>query len=67
MADDIVDIADHDTTVQARQRIDVRKWLMSKALPKRYGDKQTVEGKFTVDWAQVCQEAMDKWKKEEGG
>src|ERR1700733_12166805 len=49
MADDIADIADHDNTEQARQRIDVRKWLMSKALPKKYGDKQTIDGKFSVD------------------
>jgi hypothetical protein len=67
MADDIVDIADHDTTEQAKQRIEARKWLLSKCLPKKYGDKQTVEGKFNVDWAQVTQEAMDKWRKEEGG
>jgi hypothetical protein len=63
MADDIADIADHDTTEQARQRIDARKWLLSKVLPKKYGDKQTVEGKFTVDWAQVCQEAAEKYDK----
>ena len=63
MADDIADIADHDNTEQARQRIDVRKWLMSKALPKKYGDKQTIEGKFSVDWAMVAQEAADKYAK----
>jgi hypothetical protein len=40
-------------------------WLLSKALPKVYGDKQSVEGKFTVDSAQVCQEAAEKYKKEE--
>jgi hypothetical protein len=50
---------------RSRQRIDARKWLLSKALPKVYGDKQSVEGKFTVDWAQVCQEAAEKYKKEE--
>ena len=44
-------------------RIDVRKWLMSKALPKKYGDKQTIDGKFSVDWAVVAQEAAEKYKK----
>ena len=34
MADDIADIADHDDTEQARQRIDARKWLLSKVLPR---------------------------------
>jgi hypothetical protein len=67
MADDIADIADHDDTEQARQRIDARKWLLSKVLPKKYGDKQSVEGKFTVDWAQVCQEAAEKYKQKHGG
>jgi hypothetical protein len=28
MADDIADIADYDTTEQARQRIEARKWLL---------------------------------------
>jgi len=41
------------------------RWRASKIAPKLYGDKQSVEGKFTVDWAQVCQEAAEKYKKEE--
>jgi hypothetical protein len=28
---------------RSRLRVDTRKWLLSKALPKVYGDKQTVE------------------------
>lgn len=72
MAEDILAISDepvidNDHLTRNRQRVDSRKWLLSKCLPKIYGDKQHVEGKFTVDWAQVCQEAADKWKKEEGG
>lgn len=41
------------------------RWRASKIAPKLYGDKQTVEGKFTVDWAQICLEAAEKYKKEE--
>jgi hypothetical protein len=74
MADDIIEISDTpvltehgDTTDRSRLRVESRKWLLSKALPKVYGDKQSVEGKFTVDWAQVCQEAADKWKAKHGG
>ena len=70
MADDIIEISDTpvltergDATDRSRLRVESRKWLLSKALPKVYGDKQTIEGKFTVDWAQVPQEAADKWKK----
>ena len=41
------------------------RWRASKIAPKLYGDRQSVEGKFTVDWAQVCQEAAEKYKKDE--
>jgi hypothetical protein len=46
MADDIIDIADHRderTVNRDRLRIDTRKWLLSKALPKIYGDKRVVD------------------------
>ena len=59
-------VLNRDHVERSKQRIDARKWLLSKALPKVYGDKQSVEGKFSVDWAQVCQEAAEKYKKEEG-
>ena len=60
-------VLNRDHVERSKQRIDARKWLLSKALPKVYGDRQSVEGKFTVDWAEVCQQAADRWKKEEGG
>ena len=51
MADDLIEISDADCTVdgkpdnalvqQARLRVDTRKWLLSKMLPKRYGDRVT--------------------------
>jgi hypothetical protein len=59
-------VLNRDHVERSKQRIDARKWLLSKALPKVYGDRQSVEGKLTVDWAQVCQEATDKYNKEEG-
>jgi hypothetical protein len=59
-ADDLVEIADeskHDTVQtetgdhpdnewinRSRLRVDTRKWVMSKLLPKRYGDKIAVGG-----------------------
>jgi hypothetical protein len=37
---------------------------IAKALPKVYGDRQSVEGKLILDYPQVCQEAAaDKWSK----
>jgi hypothetical protein len=48
IADDIVDIADNPENDAAsvnrdRLKVDTRKWLLSKALPKIYGDKLTAE------------------------
>ena len=59
-------VTNKDHLERSRQRIDARKWLLSKALPKKYGDKQTIDGKFSVDWAMVAQEAADKYKKKHG-
>lgn len=45
-ADEIVSIADGstDSDVQRdRLRVDTRKWIIAKMLPKVYGDRQTVE------------------------
>jgi hypothetical protein len=74
IAEDILIISDTpvstergDQVDRSRLRVDSRKWLLSKALPKIYGDKQRVEGKFTVDWAQVAQEAAEKYAKKHGG
>ena len=60
-------VLNRDHVERSKQRIDARKWLLSKALPKVYGDRQSVEGKFSVDWAEVCQEAAEKYKKEGDG
>lgn len=59
MADELLEIADDGTNdftrtedgerlnaehvQRSRLRLDTRKWLLSKALPKIYGDKQAVE------------------------
>lgn len=43
-AEEIIDIADDEPDPQrARVRIDARKWVAAKLLPKKYGDKQTVQ------------------------
>ena len=40
LADEILEIAEEKSDPRHRQvRIDARKWLLSKLLPKRYGDK----------------------------
>lgn len=60
MADQIVDIADAvsddaGAVAKARLRFEARKWILSKALPKMYGDKVALTdsegGKFVVEFA----------------
>lgn len=40
-----VSVVDHDVIARSRLRVDTRKWLLSKALPKIYGDKLELGGK----------------------
>lgn len=43
-ASEIIEIADIEEDPQrARVRIDARKWVASKLLPKKYGDRQEIE------------------------
>jgi hypothetical protein len=49
MADEVLDLADDSGTEpgevqKARLRFDARRWLLSKALPKLFGDKLTLAG-----------------------
>lgn len=37
-------VVDHDHINRSRLRLDTRKWLLSKVLPKKYGDKLEVAG-----------------------
>lgn len=48
MADELVEIADtkdvmgrYDNVERSKLRVDTRKWLLSKIVPKKYGDKTT--------------------------
>jgi hypothetical protein len=36
-------VVDHENINRARLRVDTRKWLLSKLLPKRYGDRVQAE------------------------
>ena len=53
MADDLLDIADNEETepgkvARDRLRTDKRQWLLSKALPKIYGDKIELSGNLNL-------------------
>lgn len=44
-AEEIIDIADtEEDPARARVRVDARKWVASKLVPKRYGDRMVHEG-----------------------
>lgn len=45
VTDDGQEVTNHDVITRSRLRVDTRKWLMSKALPKIYGDR--VENRIT--------------------
>jgi hypothetical protein len=51
MADALVEIADDKLGDPARDRlrVDTRKWMLSKALPKIYGDRQTHEVELSAN------------------
>lgn len=37
-------VADHEHIQRSKLRVDARKWLMAKMMPKKYGDRTTVAG-----------------------
>jgi hypothetical protein len=41
-------IPNHELVKRSALRVDARKWLVSKILPKKYGDRQTIEHKNAV-------------------
>lgn len=69
MADDLLDVADDgsndwmegkfgpvfnkEAAERSKLRVDTRKWLLSKALPKLYGDKLDVKHDASADFVRV--------------
>lgn len=50
MADELIEIADRGSEdwQRDRLRVDTRKWVLARALPKKYGDRVTVAGDATA-------------------
>jgi hypothetical protein len=44
----IQEIPDKEYIARSRLRVDTRKWLMSKMLPKKFGDKMTIDQRLKV-------------------
>jgi hypothetical protein len=63
-ADELVDIADEKVidNERARRRIDTRKFILSKVLPKVYGDKLEIEHKVDPVLASRIKEARKRAK-----
>ncbi|MCE2574830.1 terminase small subunit [Komagataeibacter sp. FNDCR2] len=63
-ADEIIEIADtardSDSASAARVRVDARKWILSKLLPKQYGDKINLEHSGEVAMTDVPDDQLDK-------
>jgi hypothetical protein len=45
----IQEIPDKELIARSRLRVDTRKWLMSKLMPKKFGDKMTIDQKLKVN------------------
>ena len=59
MADELADISDGDgDAARDRLRVDTRKWLLSKTLPKIYGDKLTLDATLRHDTSDITDEQI---------
>jgi hypothetical protein len=62
MAEDIQHLADDSEAdpLRSRLQVDARKWLMSKLMPKKYGDKVGVEHSGTIGVHDALAEALKR-------
>lgn len=56
----MIRVQDQETQQRSRLRCDNRKWLLSKLLPHKYGDKLEVSGTITVDIAPMIDAARKR-------
>lgn len=52
-------VANGEALQRSRLRVDTRKWLMSKMLPKKYGDKLTYDGTLAIHPLKEVLDAVD--------
>lgn len=63
MFDEMLEIADTeniDDTQRARLRVDTRKWALSKLMPKKFGDKQTVEHAGGISLTDMSEDELNR-------
>jgi hypothetical protein len=51
-------VVDHEHINRAKLRVDTRKWLMSKLLPKRYGDRVSADVTVTRDVRELSEQEL---------
>ena len=49
---------DHDVIARSRLRVDTRKWLLSKLLPKQYGDRVDLAHTVNMDLSSMSDEEL---------
>lgn len=57
-----VEVTNHNVINRARLRVDARKWMLSKMMPTKYGDKLEVEQKQkqSIEFINVSKQFPDK-------
>lgn len=55
-----IDVLNTEHLQRSRLRVDSRKWILSKLLPKKYGDKLEVEGTHKVELPRLVGEVIPK-------
>lgn len=55
-----VEVTEYDMIEHRRLQVDTRKWMLSKVLPKIYGDKQTLEHTGTLNVAEILASARKR-------
>ncbi len=71
LADELIEIADDASMDPQRSKlmVDTRKWVLSKQLPKDYGDRVEVTGASTVSHAVVvipAESTLEEWTSAHG-
>lgn len=61
----IIEVIDHENINRDRLRVDSRKFILAKALPKIYGDKLAIEHTGSIDLVGRLEAARARLKKEE--
>jgi hypothetical protein len=56
-----------EVTNRSRLRVDSRKWLLSKLVPKKFGDKVDIEHSGSIDFASIIEQARNRINQKDQG